>query len=182
MPVRPVRIGIDQRWQTRHLQHLDSARSRSICAFVLVLLMAGVASAQGTRVYRDGRSWVEESSGTMPASRVLRVNTPLGSVRVEGGGNSLRWTVRKRFFAGSEEEAKRQFAAFRVNASRSGDGAVLEVNDESHTRGRFDADFELHIPATMEAVRIESGNGDIAVTGRGLTARSEYPGWRCGRG
>ena len=139
--------------------------SRSGFAFGLVLLLAGVAGAQATRVYRDGQSWVEESSGTLPVSRALRVNTPLGSVKVEGGGSGLRWTVRKRFFAGSEEEAKRQFARFRVNASRSGEGAVLEVNDESHTRGRFDADFELHIPATMEVVRIESGNGDIAVIG-----------------
>ncbi len=139
--------------------------SRGVFAFGLVLLLAGVAGAQKARVYRDGQSWVEESSGTLPASRALRVNTPLGSVKVEGGGSGLRWTVRKRFFASSEEEAKRQFAAFRVNASRNGEGAVLEVYDESHTRGRFDADFELHIPPTMEVVRIESGNGDIAVIG-----------------
>jgi DUF4097 and DUF4098 domain-containing protein YvlB len=139
--------------------------SRIGFAFALVLLLAGVASAQATRVYRDGQSWVEESSGTLPASRALRVNTPLGSVKVEGNGGGLRWTVRKRFFAGSEEEAKREFARFRVNASRNAEGALLEVNDESHTRGRFDAEFELHIPATMEWVRIGSGNGDITVIG-----------------
>jgi len=138
--------------------------SRGVFAFGLVLLLAGVAVAQSARVYRDGQSWVEESSGTLPASRALRVNTPLGSVRVEGGGG-LRWSVRKRFFAGSEAEAKRQFAGFRVNVSRNGESAVLEVNDESHTRGRFDAEFELHIPARMEMVRVESGNGDIAVIG-----------------
>src|ERR1019366_3160849 len=106
--------------------------SRSGLAFALVLLLAGVAGAQATRVYRDGQSWVEESSGTLPASRALRVNAPLGSVKVEGGGSGLRWTVRKRFFASSEEEAKRQFARFRVNASRNAEGAILEVNDESH--------------------------------------------------
>jgi hypothetical protein len=114
---------------------------------------------------------VEESSGKLPASRALRVNTPLGSVRVEGGGSGLRWTVHKRFFASSEEEAKRQFAGFRVNPSRNGESAVLEVSGEPHTRGRFDVDFELHIPATMEVVRIETGNGDIAVAG--LASRLE---------
>ena len=101
--------------------------SRSGSAFGLVLLMAGAAAAQSARVYRDGQSWVEESSGKLPASRTLRVNTPLGSVHVEGGGSGLRWTVHKRFFASSEEEAKRQFAGFRVNSSRNGESAVLEV-------------------------------------------------------
>jgi DUF4097 and DUF4098 domain-containing protein YvlB len=139
--------------------------SRNGFAFGLVLLLAGMAGAQSARVYRDGQSWVEESSGTLPSSRSLRVNTPLGSVKVEGDGHGLRWTVRKRFFAGSEEEAKREFARFRVDASRNAEGAILEVNDESHTRGRFDAEFELHIPARMEWVRIGSGNGDITVTG-----------------
>jgi hypothetical protein len=143
--------------------------SRAGFALGLVLLLAGAARAQTTRVYRDGQSWVEETSGTLPASRALRVNTPLGSVKVEGGGGGLRWRVRKRFFASSEEEAKRQFAGFRVNASRNGEGAILEISDGTHTRGRFDADFEIHIPAAMDMVRVESGNGDLTVIG--LTSR-----------
>ena len=40
--------------------------------------------AQQSRIYRDGTSWVEEISGTLPATRQVRIITDLGSVQVQG--------------------------------------------------------------------------------------------------
>ena len=72
----------------------------------------GCRSAVGAtvaKVYRDGNSWVEETTGTLPAGREVRVNTDMGSVQVQGNSPNVTYVIRKRSFAPTEEAARRQF-------------------------------------------------------------------------
>src|SRR5258706_14615302 len=76
------------------------------------------ARGQG-RIYREGNSWVEEITGTLPAARTLRVDSEVGSLRVQGGaGSGFTYVVKKRAFTGSEDAARREFDSFRINAAR----------------------------------------------------------------
>jgi DUF4097 and DUF4098 domain-containing protein YvlB len=117
--------------------------------------------AQQSRVYRDGDSWVEEVTGTMPAPRELRVNTDLGNVQVQGNGSQCSYVVRKRSYASSEDAARRQFGQFRFNAVRTGEIDALEGKMASHGMNRFGVEMMVQVPRALEIVRVETGGGSL---------------------
>jgi len=122
-------------------------------------------SAPGTgRVYREGNAWVEEITGTLPAARNLRVDSEVGSLRVNGGSCSgLSYVVKKRAFTGSEDAARREFESFRINAARQGDAAVLRGEWTSGRNHRMSAEFVVQAPRDLDLVRLETRGGSIAV-------------------
>lgn len=129
----------------------------------LALLAALPASAQNSRIYRDGDAWVEEITGTLPAATVLRLHTDMGSINVQGGAQKdIAYTIRKRVYSGSEDTARRDLAGFRVTAAKRGDTAVIEGNAERHYR-RFSAEFQLQVPRDLQQVKAETGGGSINV-------------------
>ena len=72
---------------------LTGGSNRWRLAVALVCVAAAIPlAAQQTRVYKDGNAWVEETTGTMPSARELRVNTDLGSIEVQG--NTTRFSLR----------------------------------------------------------------------------------------
>jgi len=137
-----------------------------------VLLSALPGLAQGSRVYRDGNSWVEELTGTIPASRILRVNTDIGSVRVQGssGQNEIRYTIRKRSNTSSEESARRSFEQFHIVATKHGDTALFEGSSE-HSHGRLSVDFAFEVPRNLDVTKLNTNGG--AMTVRGINGRFE---------
>ena len=162
--------------QRNEVRRNEVLRIRS-CALIGLLLGIAVAGAAqqttSTRVYREGNSWIEESSGTLPAARVLRVDVALGSVHVQGGGSSgLSYTLKKKVHAGSEESARRQFEDFHVSAARSGDAATLRAEfNERHGSQNMSADFALQVPRELELVRVQTLGGGIGVSN--ITGRVE---------
>src|SRR5690349_14673745 len=98
--------------------------------------------AQQSRVYQDGSSWVEEITGTVPVARNLRVETQAGTVKVQGGTpGQITYVVRKRAYTSSEQSARRECEAFKVNAARRGDTAFFEGEWQGHSPRKFAADF-----------------------------------------
>ncbi|HEY4973358.1 MAG TPA: hypothetical protein VII41_07095, partial [Steroidobacteraceae bacterium] len=63
-------------------RHAAGSRKWTAAAALLAMAVAVPLWAQQSRVYRDGNSWVEEITGTLPASRQVRITTDVGSVQV----------------------------------------------------------------------------------------------------
>lgn len=135
---------------------------------VTLALLLGLALASwaqpGSRVYRDGNVWVEETTGTLPPARNLRIDTQVGSVNVQGGASGITYVVRKRLVTASEARARREFEQFRVVGTRQGDTAVLRGEwiggDSSH---RMSAEFSIRSPRELEFVNVQTRGGGVTV-------------------
>ncbi len=156
------------------------------CAMLAVLALSSSLWAQQSRVYRDGNSWVEESSGTLPGARELRVTTDLGSVQVQGNAARVSYLVRKRSFAISEEGARRQFDQLRISANKLGDAIALEGKMKVKTLERFGAEFIVQVPREVNLVKVATHTGSLtfnsiaatiqATTGAGLIKLDDLAG------
>lgn len=147
-------------------------RSIQIATAALALLVTLPLCAQTSRIYREGNAWVEEVTGSAPASRVLRIATDAGSVNVTGGTQrEVTYTVRKRVYVASEDEARRALARFRVRSARTVDSTVIEGSWEGGSPRKFSADFQVQAPRETEMVRISTDGG--AVGARNLSGRVE---------
>jgi hypothetical protein len=130
-----------------------------------LLVSAFPLLAQQSRVYRDGRSWVEESNGTMTAARTLRVTSDCGNIHVQGGAQAIKYVIKKRSYAGSEAEARRQFERYRINAGKSSEAATLEARWTGGKSERFTTEIFLEVPRDLDMIRVETRAGNLTVNG-----------------
>ena len=135
-------------------------------ALVLAVIASLPALAQSSRIYRDGNGWVEEISGSLPASRSLKVNTDVGSIQLNGGSDAdIKYTIKKHSYASSEDSARQAFQQFGVVVKRRGDEAEIEGSwDGGHGR-KFNAEFVLTVPRGTQLVKLNSDGGAIKVAG-----------------
>lgn len=140
-----------------------------VLKIVMVPLVVAIALplvAQQSRVYRDGSTWVEEITGSIPAGRNLRVRTESGTVKVQGGSQAqISYVIRKRAYTSSEDAARRQFEAFKVNAATRADSAWFEGEWEGRGARKFSAEFSLQVPRNTELVKLETSGGGLSVAG-----------------
>jgi len=134
-----------------------------------MMLAIGVAAAlpllaQQTRIYQDGNSWVEETTGTLSSARELRINTEMGSVQVKGATDGFTYVIRKRSYAATKEEAVRQFQALKVTAGTVGSAAMLEGRMLHQNLNRFAAEISLQVPHDLEKLRLDTGEGAMSVS------------------
>lgn len=142
-----------------------------LCSIPL-MAQAGSGAGQGTRFYRDGRSWVEETSGTMTPARNLKVSTDCGNIHVQGGaGQTIRYVIKKRSYVSSEADARKQFERYRITATRNSDTAVIEARWMSGRSERFNTEITVEVPRDMSLVHLDTQGGNLGVTG--TTARVE---------
>jgi hypothetical protein len=127
--------------------------------------LGGDPAGSESRVYRDGSVWVQEITGSLPAPREIKVVTEAGSVKVRGAAQSnLTYVMRKRIRAGSEEEARRLFSNFRVQAWSQGEVAMFRGDFESsYGRRSASVDFDITTPRATAAVNAETGGGSVGV-------------------
>src|SRR5258708_6717986 len=134
-------------------------RTTQFATFILAANLAAMAQSSAPRVYRAGSEWVEETTGTMTAGKVVRVKTTAGSIKVQGGDqNNVTYVIRKRVRARSEEAAQREFALLRSSALISGEGVLLRV-DGGKSRGS--ADFDLRVPSRTLVLRLDTDGGTV---------------------
>ncbi len=132
----------------------------------MMLLAVAVAAplwAQQSRVYREGNAWIEETTGTMPAGREVRVNTDMGSVQVQGNSPQVTYVIRKRSFASSEEGARRQFEQLRISVAKNAERDSIEGRLLGKNLNRFNADFVVQVPRELELVRVETRGGALSL-------------------
>jgi DUF4097 and DUF4098 domain-containing protein YvlB len=139
-------------------------RKSSLClgASVVVLAIALPVCAQQSRIYRDGNSWVEEITGTMPAARELHVTTDFGSVQVQGNSPRVSYVIRKRSYELSQDAARRQFEQLRVSAAKVGEGDAIEGKAGNKSMARFGAEFIVQVPRDLSLVRVQTRSGSLA--------------------
>ena len=162
-----------------HFESPRCGRSRRAARYAITALMllstypllaqagggAGVGIGQASRLYRDGRSWVEESSGIMTPTRSLRVASDCGNIHVQGGAQNIKYVIKKRSYASSEAEARKQFERFRINAARTSEVATLEARWTGGRSERFSTEIFVEIPRDMDSVRLETRGGHLSANG-----------------
>lgn len=129
------------------------------------LLLGVVLPASAQQLRREGGAWVEESQGTFSGAKAIRVQADLGSIFIEPGAQNFAYTVRKRSFAASEQEARRQFELLRVSHGVEGEFAVLRLVAPGARRfgGNFNADIRVRVPHHLKNVLLRTMGGNITV-------------------
>ena len=143
-------------------------KRRSVILF-LAMIGAVPILAQQTRVYQDGNSWVEETTGTLPSARELRINIDVGALEVKGTAHAITFVIRKRSFASTKAEAQQQFQAMKVTAANLGEAASLEGRLLHRNLNRFTAEILLEVPHDLEKVRLDTGSGAMTVSSLAAT-------------
>lgn len=128
---------------------------------LLSMAVAVPLVAQQSRVYREGNAWIEEITGTMPVGREVRVNTDMGSVKVQGNAPSPSYVIRKRSFAATEEAARKQFDELRISVVKSAERDFIEGRLLGKNLARLSADFVVQVPRELEMVRVETRSGAL---------------------
>jgi DUF4097 and DUF4098 domain-containing protein YvlB len=127
---------------------------------------------QQSRIYRDGSHWTEELTGSLPASKNLKIKVDMGSVRVVGGSqSSINYVVRNRAFSSSEEQARREFDSYKISAWIRGDTAYINCDAQGSRSRKLSGEFLINVPRQMEWVKIETEGGNVSATG--LAGRAE---------
>ncbi len=134
----------------------------SVCVCVVAFAVVLPVCAQQSRIYRDSNSWVEEITGTMPTAREMHVTTDLGSVQVQGNSPRVSYVIRKRSYAGSEKDARKQFEQFRISAVKAGDSDALEGKAGKKNLARFGAEFIVQVPRELSLVKVQTRSGSLA--------------------
>src|SRR5437879_883526 len=107
--------------------------SRASYRFLIPLLLAGAltAQAQSGKITRQGRDWIEETTGTLPAAARVQVYSTSGNVEMRGGTDpEITFRVLKRVRAVTEAEARRKLASLRQTSRRTGDSVHLGLEFE----------------------------------------------------
>ena len=166
----------------------DSNPSFPLCLCVTMVLFAVTLPlcAQQQKIYREGNTWVEEVSGTLPTARELRINTDIGSVEVQGNSPHITYVVRKRSYLPSPEAAKRQFDQLRISAGKMGESVAIQGKLTSKNVVRFGAEFIVQVPRDLNVVKVQTRMGSltfgsiaatiVATTGAGLIKMDDLAG------
>lgn len=110
---------------------------------------------------------MQEITGTLPASKLVRVKSSAGSIRVQGAAQAnVVFIIREHVRAASEEVAKRELGRLKFSTYSAGE-TVLRAECEGSNRGYID--FEIQVPAQTPAVKLETEGG--AVTAKNLGGR-----------
>jgi DUF4097 and DUF4098 domain-containing protein YvlB len=132
---------------------------------VMMITLASLALGQETRVYREGSNWVQEMTGDLGAAKSLRVKLAVGAVRVQGGAQpGITYVIHRHAYTSSEQEARREFESYRVNASVKGDTAWIVSESRGGDRKCAD-DFVINVPRSLESAKLETGGGSVSATG-----------------
>lgn len=134
---------------------------------VMVALLAPLVLAQETQVSREGGAWGQQITGSLATVRNLRVKVDMGSVVVRGGQQEgIHYVVHTRAYTSSEQDARRQFEAYKVTAYVKGDTAWI-VGDWQGSRHphRFSGEVRVEIPRDMSLVKLETDGGSVDASG-----------------
>lgn len=135
-------------------------------ASILLTALASLALAQETRVYREGGNWIQEITGTLGATRTLRVKVDVGSVRVEGGSQpGISYVIHSRAYTSSEQQARREFDSYKLSAYSKGDTAWIVGDWQGGRSRKFSGDFVITVPRNLELAKIETDGGSVKATG-----------------
>jgi DUF4097 and DUF4098 domain-containing protein YvlB len=131
--------------------------------FVLALAwLVPLGMTQETRVAREGGAWSQEVTGSLAAVKNLRVKVDVGSVNVRGGQQQgINYAIHTRSYTSSEQDARRQFDSYKINAYVRGDTAWIVADWQGGRPRKFSGEFTVNVPRDMEGVKVETAGGSI---------------------
>ncbi len=133
---------------------------------LLVALLATMCYAQQGSVQREGNYWTNVVNGSLSGVRNLHVKVEVGAVRVQGGSSQgISYIIRDKSYEGSEDRARHQFEAYKINAYVRGDQAWIVGEWEGGRPHKFSSEVTVSVPRDMELVKIETDGGEIVTTG-----------------
>ena len=133
---------------------------------VTVATLASLALCQEGRIYREGSNWVQEVTGDLGAARNLRVKLAAGSVKVQGGSQAgITYTIHRKAYTSSEQQARRAFESYKVNTSVKGETAWIVAESSGGRDHKSADDFVINVPRNLESAKIETGCGSASATG-----------------
>ena len=134
--------------------------------FAVATFLVSVAFAQQTRVFHEGDAWTEEVTGSLAAAKNLKVQVDFGSVRVEGSSQqNITYLIRTHSYTSNEKQARRDFEAYKINASSHGETAVLEGNWEGGRNHFCSGEFVISVPKNLELAKVETSGGGVTISG-----------------
>jgi hypothetical protein len=145
-----------------------------IAAALLLLLPLAVAQEtrpdEQARVYQENGKWTRLITGSLAAVKNLRVKVDSGSVRVESESQpTINYSIRNHSYASSEEKARREFDAYKINAYVRGDTAWVVGEWQGSRLRRSSSEFVINVPRNTEWVKVETDGGDL--TAKGIAGR-----------
>ncbi len=146
-------------------------RRRTIYGFLIPALVAASLAAEGQpkqKMTRDGRDWVVEISGVVPAASRLQLRPGQGNIELRGGPESeISYHIRKRVRAASEAQARRILAAYNLRTRRAGDllELVMDAQGPNFRTSRMAADFVLTVPRSLLRADLLTRGGNLRVEG-----------------
>lgn len=147
---------------------------------LLAVLACGATAAWAegnSRIFREGGDWVQETTGSVPASRTIRIKTRVGAINLTGGSvSNISYTMRWRCGASAnEEEARRFFESLRLSTGRSGDVTYFVTEGEGRWR-RSSAELTVNVPREVELVKASTDAGNIQASHVGSRVEAESGG------
>ena len=128
--------------------------------------LPSLAWCQEGRIYREGSNWVQEVTGDLGAAKSLRVKLTAGSVRVQGGSQAaITYTIHRKAYTSSEQQARRAFESHRVSTSVKGETAWIVAESSGGGDRKSSDDFVINVPRNLESAKIETQCGSANVTG-----------------
>jgi hypothetical protein len=139
----------------------------------VLAMLASLTTAQETRISRAGDGvWTQEINGSLAAVKILRVKVDVGSVIVKGGSTQgINYVVHTRSYTSSEQDAKRQFESYKLNAYVRGDTAWIVGDWQGGRPRKFSGEFAINVPREITLVKVETEGGNIDASG--VTGRVE---------
>ncbi len=131
---------------------------------ILALALPALAEQHQQHVERDGRGWMQESSGPLASEKALLVTHFVGSVRVVNGAQSGGYVLRLHSQEPLEKDADRQFANFHLGVGRrSGEILIQTVGPVDLA---VNAELIIQLPLGTDTVHVDTLAGKITISGR----------------
>jgi hypothetical protein len=137
----------------RHLQ---------LATLLVATGLSAVAQTSGSnsRLYRSGGEWVQEITGSMPASKLVKIKSSAGFIKVQGGQQTaINYVIREHVRAASEAAARRELNHMSYSTTGTGETATLRAECEGYNRGYID--FEVQVPRQTAALTLETKGGIV---------------------
>ncbi|HWG50730.1 MAG TPA: hypothetical protein VN669_13610 [Candidatus Acidoferrales bacterium] len=136
-------------------------RSIQLATLLMATGLVAVAQTGNTRMYRSGGEWVQEVRGTLPASKIVKVKSSAGSIRIQGGSQpNITYLIRERVRARTEEAARREINRMKFTTFSSGGAVLLKAECEGEDGGSID--FDVQVPRQTTAVKLETNGGQVS--------------------
>ncbi len=137
------------------------SRAQAGCVLLAFVLILPAMAEQ--RVEREGRGWMQETSGPLTAEKALLVTRFVGAVRVVTGAKTAGYLLRLHSQEPLEKDARKQFANYHLGIGRKNGETLIQ------TVGPLDlalrADLTVQVPATTDKVHVVTLAGKITIHG-----------------